>query len=165
MDYQVAIQEYWAAVGVSAQLLPVPATILFADFLERGILDTGDFDIALFALSANPLSPSATAPDWFGCDGVPTPENPNGNNGWGFCDPEFDRLDLESASTVDTTARLELAQEAIRHFYGGHFWHGLYLRPTWYAFNSAVVNPETAKDLGTLSSNYFNKVELWQPAG
>jgi peptide/nickel transport system substrate-binding protein len=165
IDYQVAIQEYWAAVGVNAQLLPVPATILFADFLERGILDTGEFDVALFALSANPLSPSATAPDWFGCDGVPTPENPNGNNGWGFCDAEFDRLDLESAQTVDSAARLELAQEAIRHFYGGQFWHGLYLRPTWYAFNSAAVNVETARDLGTLSSNYFNKVELWQPAG
>lgn len=164
MDYQVAIQEYWTAVGVGSQLFPVPATILFGDFLERGILDTGDFDIALFALSTGPLSPFAGAPDWFGCDGIPTAEEPNGNNGWGSCDPEFDRLDLEVGRTVDPAARLELAGDAIRAFYGMQFWHGLYLRPTWYAVNSNVVNPETVKDVGTLSANYFNKIELWAPA-
>ncbi|MBC8100007.1 MAG: peptide ABC transporter substrate-binding protein [Armatimonadetes bacterium] len=164
IDYQTAIQEYWTAVGVGAQLIPVPATILFADFLERGILDTGDFDVAIFALSSNPLSPSGTAPEWFGCDGTPTAEQPNGNNGWGFCDPEYDRLDLESATTVDPAARLELAQGAIRAFYSGQFWHGLYLRPTWYAIRTDRVDPATARDLGVLSSNYFNKIELWQPA-
>lgn len=164
-DYQVAIQEYWSAVGIGSQLLPVPATILFADYLERGILDTGDFDVALFALSASPLSPFADAPDWFGCGGIPTPEEPNGNNGWGSCSPEFDELDLQVGKTVDPAERLALANEAVREFVGEHFWEGLYLRPTWYAINTTVVDPATAKDVGTLSSNYFNKIEYWAPAG
>lgn len=164
MDYQVAIQQYWSEVGVGSQLFPVPAGILFADYLERGILDTGDFDVALFALSTGPLSPFADAPDWFGCNGIPTPEQPNGNNGWGSCSEEFDRLDLEVGRTVDPDARLELAQEAIRQFRDMNFWHGLYLRPTWYAVNSNNVDPATTQDVGTLSSNYFNKIELWQPA-
>jgi len=163
-DYQVAIQQYWSEVGVGSQLFPVPAGVLFADYLERGILDTGDFDAAIFALSSGPLSPFADVPDWFGCDGIPTPENPNGNNGWGSCSEEFDRLDLEVGRTVDPAKRIELAHEAIRQFRDMNFWHGLYLRPTWYAFNSAVVDPTTVQDLGTLSSNYFNKVEFWQPA-
>lgn len=163
-DYQVAIQQYWADIGVRAQLFPVPATILFAGYLERGILSSGDFDIAIFALSASALSPFADAPEWFGCDGTPTPEKPNGNNGWGWCDPEYDRLDLEVGTTVDQTQRLALAQEAIRHFYDGQFWHGLYLRPTWYAINASAVDPSTARDVGTLSSNYFNKIEYWKPA-
>ncbi|NJL56801.1 hypothetical protein HC928_17860 [bacterium] len=47
---------------------------------------------------------------------------------------------------------------------GGH-WHGLYLRATWYAFDTTVVDTSTVTDLGTLSSNYFNKIEFWQPAG
>jgi peptide/nickel transport system substrate-binding protein len=162
-DYQVAIQQYLSDVGVASQLLPVPATILFADYLERGILDTGDFDLAIFALSASPLSPFADAPDWFGCGGIPTPEEPNGNNGWGSCSPEFDALDLEVGKTVDPAARLELAQQAIAEFVDEQFWHGLYLRPTWYAINTAVVDPATAKDVGTLSSNYFNKIEYWKP--
>ena len=164
MDYQVAIQQYLSAVGIRTQLLPVPATILFADYLERGILDTGDFDLALFALSSGPLSPAAGAPEWFGCDGVPTPEDTNGNNGWGSCDPEFDRLDLEVSRTVDPEARLELAGEAIRRFYDMNFWVGLYLRPTWYAVNTNVVAAGTAFKVGTLSNNYFSMIETWGAA-
>jgi peptide/nickel transport system substrate-binding protein len=166
IDYQVVIQEYLNEVGVGTQLLPVPANLLFGSFVERGILNTGDFDLAIFALSSNPLSPFADAPSWFGCDGVPTAEDPNGNNGWGSCDPEFDRLDLLVGATVDPDERLGYAQEAQRAFFNMGHWHGLYLRPTWYAINSAVVQiDENVKNVGTLSGNYFNRVEYWQPAG
>mgnify|MGYP005841325279 CR=1 FL=1 len=164
MDYQVVIQEYLNEIGVGTQLLPVPANILFADFTQRGILDTGDFDLAIFALSAGPLTPYADAPDWFGCDGVPTPENPNGNNGWGFCDPRYDELDLLVGKTVDPVERKKYSDEAITRFYEGQFWHGLYLRQTWYAIDTTTIDPATAKDVGTLSSNYFNKIEFWKPA-
>jgi peptide/nickel transport system substrate-binding protein len=166
MDYQLLIQGYLNEVGVGTQLLPVPATILFADYLERGILDTGDFDLAIFALSTNALSPFADAPDWFGCDGVPSAEDPNGNNGWAFCSEEFDRLDIEVGQTVDVDARLDLAHQAQVEFYNGQFWHGLYLRPTWYAFNTTrIQDTEEVRNMGTLSSNYFNRIEVWQPAG
>jgi len=164
-NYQVAIAEYLTAVGIGSQLIPVPSGILFGDYLERGILDTGDFDLAIFALSTGALSPFSDAPDWFGCEGIPTPENPNGNNGWGSCSPEFDELDLQVGSTVDPEERLALAHEAIREFVDEQFWHGLYLRQTWYAINTDVVDPATAKNVGTLSNNYFNHIEFWKPVG
>ncbi|MBI5668628.1 MAG: peptide ABC transporter substrate-binding protein [Chloroflexi bacterium] len=165
MDYQVVIQEYLNEVGVGTQLLPVPSNILFASFNDRGILDTGDFDLALFALSSNPLSPAFSAPDWFGCGNTPSAEKPTGKNGWGSCSEEFDRLDLEVSSTVDPEKRLELAHQAQKAFFDMGFWHGLYLRPTWYAINSTVVNvDEAVKSPGTLSANYFNNIEFWQPA-
>lgn len=166
IDYQVVIQEYLTAVGVGTQLLPVPSNILFGDFKDRGILSTGDFDLAIFALSTNPLSPAFDAPDWFGCDGVPSADNPAGSNGWGSCDPAFDALDLEILKTVDPAERLTMAQEAQQLFFNMGFWQGLYLRPTWYAINTGTVAvDDTVKSMGTLSSNFFQKVELWQPAG
>ncbi len=166
IDYQLLIQGYLNEVGISTQLLPVPATILFAGFLERGILTTGDFDMAIFALSSNPLSPFADAPTWFGCDNIPSAEDPNGNNGWGVCSPEFDALDLEVGSTLDPAERLAKAQEAQEALFGQQFWHGLYLRPTWYAINTARVTvDDNVRNVGTLSGNYFNQIELWQPAG
>lgn len=164
MDYQVVVQEYLNEVGVATQLLPVPSNILFAEFKERGILSTGDFDLAIFALSTSPLSPAADAPSWFGCEGIPSADDPNGNNGWGFCDPEYDSLDLQVLETVDPEERLALAHDAIRHFYEGQFWHGLYLRPTWYAARTDRLDTSTMQDLGVLSGNWFNKVEFWQPA-
>jgi peptide/nickel transport system substrate-binding protein len=165
IDYQTVIQEYLNKVGVGTQLLPVPSNILFADFSQRGILDTGDFDLAIFALSTNPLSPAFDAPTWFGCDGVPTAANPSGNNGWGSCDPEFDRLDLQILSTVDPAKRLDLAHQAQQHFFDMGFWQGLYLRPEWYAIDSTAVKvDDTVMAMGTLSANYFENIEKWQPA-
>jgi peptide/nickel transport system substrate-binding protein len=163
MDYQIFVQEYLADVGVEVQLFPIQATYLFDTFLNRGILNTGEFDLAIFALSSGPLSPFYNAPDWYGCGGIPSPENPDGNNGWGSCDPEFDALDAQVGETVDPVERLELAHEAQRHFFDMQFWHGLYLRPVWYAVNASVVDVASMQDLGTLSSNYFNKIEYWQP--
>lgn len=164
-DYQVFIQDYLSEVGVATQLLPVPSGTLFAVFNQRGILSTGDFDLALFALSTDPLSPFADAEVWIECAGIPTPDNPSGRNGWGFCSPEFDELDAQVGVTVDPVERLELAHQAQVEFFEGRFWHGLYLRPTWYAFNTGVIDTSTVQDLGTLSGNYFFKIEDWQPAG
>lgn len=164
-DYQVFIQEYLAEVGIGTQIFSVPATIMFAPYAERGITRSGTFDLALFALSTGPLSPFANVNTWFGCGQTPSPENMGqGNNGWGFCDPEFDRLDLLVGETVDPEERLEFAWEAQRRLFEGRFWHGLYLRPTWYAVNGAEWDVSTMFDMGTLSSNYFNKVEFWEPA-
>lgn len=165
MDYQVVIQEYLNAVGVGTQLLPVPSNILFASYVDRGILSTGDFDLAIFALSSNALSPAFAAPDWFGCEGIPNPERPTGNNGWGSCSEDFDTLDLAVSSAVDPAERTELAHQAQKAFFDMGFWHGLYMRPTWYAVSTAVVNvDEAVKSPGTLASNYFNNIEFWQPA-
>jgi peptide/nickel transport system substrate-binding protein len=164
-NYQVFIADYLGEVGISVQLLPIPSGILFDTFVNRGVLSTGDFDLALFALSTDPLSPFADAPTWLGCSGLPTAENPSGRNGWGACSPEFDELDLQVGTTVDPEERMQLAHQAQVELFGDEqFWHGLYLRPTWYAVQSEVFDPNTMQDLGTLSSNWFNKVEFWQPA-
>jgi len=163
MDYQVFIQEYLAAVGVNVQLFPIPAGLLFDTFANRGILNTGDFDLAIFALSTSPLSPAYSAPDWYGCDGIPSVDNPAGNNGWGSCDPEFDRLDLLVSETVDPAERLALAQQAQLAFFNMQFWHGLYLRPTWYAVDASAVDVASISNLGTLAANWFNQIESWQP--
>ncbi|MDZ4767009.1 MAG: peptide ABC transporter substrate-binding protein [Chloroflexota bacterium] len=164
MDYQVVIQEQLAAVGIGTQLYPIPSTLLFADYLERGILDTGDFDLAIFALSANPLSPySGDTLEWFGCDGIPTPEDAAGSNGWGFCNPRFDELNSMIAVETDTATRAELTAEQYQLFFEGAFWHGLYLRPTWYAVQ-AGWDMGPAREVGTLSANYFNNIEFWAPA-
>lgn len=166
MDYQVVIQEYLNEVGIGTQLLPVPATILFAEFKDRGILSTGDFDLAIFALSTDPLGPAFDAAEWFGCRGIPTAENPSaGSNGWGSCDPEFDALDLQILSTVDPEERLALSHDAQHHFFNMGMWHGLYLRPTWYAVDGTTVAvDDSMKHLGTLASNWFNNIEHWKPA-
>lgn len=164
MDFQVLIQEYLNAVGIGTQLLPVPASIMFDTFANRGITGSRSFDLALFARSADPLSPNVSA-STFGCAGIASVETPDGNNSVGYCDEEYDRLARLIESTVDPTERKALVDAAVTRFTEAYFWHGLYLRSTWYAMNSARFDVNSARDrLGSLSSNYFNQIEYWQPA-
>jgi len=151
-----------AAIGVNMQFFGVPGgTVLFASYEERGIISTGDFDMTLFALSFDPLSPNIT-PEWFTCDAIRVP---GGSNGYGFCNPEFDALIPQIATTVDATARAELYHQGARLLSEGQFWHGLFPRNTFYAVNSAKFNPDSMVDMGVLTGNYFNRVEFWTPAG
>jgi peptide/nickel transport system substrate-binding protein len=165
MDYQVLIQEYLSAVGIGTQLLPVPATIMFDTYSNRGITGHRDYDLALYAFSNDPLSPYVPA-DTFTCSGIASPENLNGGNSSGWCDEEFDELNTLVGSTVDPAEREGYYHDAARRFQDAYFWHGLYVRDTWYAVNSERFDAASIEpNLGTLSSNYFNKIELFQPVG
>ncbi len=161
IDYQLLIQEYLNTVGVSTQLLPVQAGPLFAPFNQRGILFTYDYDMAIFGLTAQPLSPNTSGS--FACNQVASAENPSGGNNIGYCDPEFDRLDALVNSTVDAAQRLEYHHEQEKVFNDALFYIGLYVRKTNYALNSDKWNVETFQGGGTLSGNYFEHAELWTP--
>ncbi|MCU0480486.1 MAG: ABC transporter substrate-binding protein [Anaerolineae bacterium] len=161
LDFLTLMQADLAAIGVTMQFFGVPGgTVLFASYEERGIISTGDFDMTLFALSFDPLSPNIT-PEWFTCDAIRVP---GGSNGYGFCNPDFDALIPQIATTVDATARAELYHSAARLLSEGQFWHGLFPRNTFYAVNSAKFNPDSMVDMGVLTGNYFNRVEYWTPA-
>jgi peptide/nickel transport system substrate-binding protein len=111
-DVQIAVQAYWASVGVVARTFVVSGgTVFFASFQQRGILATGEYDAAMYALSNDPTSPNGS-PQNFHCDGIPTPEDPGGSNYTRFCNPEYDRLDNLVAITTDAAQRQEYAYEA-----------------------------------------------------
>ncbi len=165
MDYQVLIQEYLSAVGIGTQLFPVPPGVLFDSYSNRGIVNSRDFDLALYALSSSPLSPNTDPPSFY-CSGIASAENPDGQNTTGFCNEEYERLDGLVQSTLDPEERMGYAHDAIRIWTENTHWLGLYLRVTWYSVNSDRFDPASIEpNVGVLSDNYFTKVEFWQPAG
>jgi peptide/nickel transport system substrate-binding protein len=162
LDFLTLIQADLKEIGVTLQFFGLPgATVFFAPFEQRGIVPTGDFDIALFTLSFNPLSPNLGL-YWLGCDYI---RRPGGGNGYGFCNPEFDALVEPIATTVDPQARRALYHRATRLIHEAYFWHGLYPRNTFYAVNSAKFSPDSMTDMGVLAGNYFQRIEYWTPAG
>jgi ABC-type transport system substrate-binding protein len=164
-DIQTVIQSQLAQVGIVTQLFVVNGpTVLFASFSTRGILNTGNYDLAMYALSNSPLSPNGS-PDNFHCRGIPSQENPEGRNGTWFCDEEHDRLDNLVAITLDPNERLELGYGRDPLFYAAAVWHSIRPRPTSYAVRSDRVDFASAEgNVGTLSGNYFQSIETWQPA-
>ncbi|MGB7341122.1 MAG: ABC transporter substrate-binding protein [Phototrophicaceae bacterium] len=164
-NYQLVIQEYLAAVGIGTDIQIIPATTLFAAYGDRGTLTTYEWDLAIFANSADPLTPLGDA-DSYQCSGIPSDENPGGFNPWQFCDPEYDAADSLIAATLPGPDRDVLIAEAVTRHFEGYFWHGLRLRATWFAVNTNVVTVESVQDnVGTLASNWFNQIENWEAAG
>jgi peptide/nickel transport system substrate-binding protein len=161
MDYQVLIQEYLNAVGISTQLFPVPATILFDTYSNRGIVNSYDYDLALFA-STQSLTPISQ--DAFSCDQKASPENPAGAGNVGYCNPEWDELDALINTTVDEEERLAYHHDMERLFNSELFWIGLFIRTTNYALNTDRFNLESFQGGGTYSINYFRRSEFWLPA-
>lgn len=158
-DYQLLIQSYLNEVGIGTQLLPVPSTILFASFNERGIISTGDFDLTQFALSYEGRNPNVST-FWFACDAILTPD---GGNGYGFCSPRWDELheDLIPFET-DPELRAEYVEEAVRLMDEAVFWVGLFPRTTQYAVRADRFDAESMVGMG-VNLNYFNQVENWVP--
>lgn len=163
-NYQLVIGEALSCVGIGVDIQIIPATTLFASFADRGTLTTYEWDLALFANSADPLTPTSDADSYY-CSGIPSDENPDGFNPWQFCNPRYDEVDQQIRSTLPGPERDELIAEAVRLKFEGHFWHGLRLRNTWFAVNSAVVDPESVRNnVGTLAANWFTGIENWVPA-
>jgi len=161
-NYLTYIADYLGDVGVCVQQFPMNSTALFDSYLARGVFATGSFDIALFGLTGNPLSPYSSSKTWFWCEGIPTPENPNGKNGTQFCDPEWESLMDQIGVTVDPVARLELAQQLAVRFFLGYHWHALYGSPTTYAVYTDAIDPATM-DFGIVGSFGFHFIENFRP--
>jgi peptide/nickel transport system substrate-binding protein len=162
-DMMTVMQAQLAQVGIATQTFVVNGpTILFAPRNDRGVLYTGEYDLAMYALSNLPLSPNGS-PDNFQCSGIPSAENPEGRNNMWFCNPEYDAAEDEVATTLDADARLEAVYRATELMAANVSWGGVRPRDQWYAVRSDRFDPATMEDMGTLSGNYFNRVEYWQP--
>lgn len=163
-NYQLVIQEALNCVGIGTDIQIIPATTLFASYADRGTLTNFEFELAIFANSADALAPT-TDRDAYTCEGIPSDENPDGFNGWQFCNPEYDEIDSQIATTLPGPERDELIAQAVQLKWEGFFWHGLRLRNTWFAVNTNVVDVASAQTgVGTLEDNWWNQIEEWQPA-
>jgi peptide/nickel transport system substrate-binding protein len=162
-NYQVFIQDFLAQVGIGVDIQIIPATRLFATYSDQGTLTNYEWDLAIFANSANALTP--TSFDDYKCDGIPSDDNPDGFNPWQFCNPRYDEVDALISTTLPGAERDELTAEAVRLHFEGYFWHGLRLRSTWFAVNTSVMDRASVELFaGSLESNWFNQIENWDQA-
>lgn len=165
IDYQLAIQANLQAVGIGTQLFQVPGpSVLFATLTNRGILASGDYDLAIYANANDPISPNIN-PSTVGTVGIPSPEAPGGSNYSGVSIPRVDELiDLIRVNT-DPVSRLEQKHEAVRLLNDEVYWAGILPRVTRFAVNGTLFDASTLQDNGTLAANWFQRIEFWQPAG
>lgn len=164
IDYQTAIAADLAKVGVGTQLFQVPGpAVLFASLTNRGIMASGDYDMAIYANSYDPISPNVS-PDTFTCAGLPSPENPGGSNFSHWCNPDADKLADQIKVNLDPASRLDQKHQHVQLMTDATFWAGLYQRVWWVAVAGDRFDAESFKGtFGTLASNWLQKAEMWKP--
>lgn len=163
-NYQLVIQEYLAEVGIGVDLQIVPAGTMFAGYTDRGTLTTYEWEMTIFFAESPSLSPGIN-PSSYTCGNEPSADNPTGFNVWQFCNPRWEEVNSLIQETFPGPERDALIAEAVTLRHEGYFWHGLRVRATWYAINTANVNVDGIQEgLGTQAFNWFHNIEYWQPA-
>ncbi len=100
----------WQAIGVSVTVKTYPATKVFADFTQQGLLATGQFDIAVLAFVGS-ADPDFTF-DIYHSSAIPSKVNPGGTNYGHIDDPHLDAVLQTERGTLDFTARVTALKQA-----------------------------------------------------
>ncbi|MEJ7757317.1 MAG: peptide ABC transporter substrate-binding protein [Nocardioidaceae bacterium] len=113
--YQQIIQQNLQEVGIEMDIENAPSNIIFGGFQDGGLLATGNYD-TMMSRDGNYVDPA----EWmasFTCDSIPSEQQPVGETYGHYCNPEFDALAQQAASTLDQQERAELYQQMAQMFH------------------------------------------------
>jgi peptide/nickel transport system substrate-binding protein len=100
-DEQI-VQADWGKLGVKVKIVNYPASTYFGQIVPGGKADAMEFE------ELNLPAPGLYLPNIFECDKAP----PNGQNYTHFCSTQVDSLLKKALTTVDTSKRIALYQQA-----------------------------------------------------
>jgi peptide/nickel transport system substrate-binding protein len=111
-DFQAVIKDWWTELGVDVELKNIDASVFFGG--DAGSPDTFQkfyADVQMFANNFDGTDPEPYLAQYL-CSKIPGPENQwQGENINRFCDPAYDAMVAELATTADMTKRSELAKK------------------------------------------------------
>ncbi|MGI8985673.1 MAG: peptide ABC transporter substrate-binding protein [Nocardioidaceae bacterium] len=113
--YQQIIQQNLEEVGIEMNIENVPSNIIFGGYEEGGLLATGSYD-TMMSRDGNYVDPASWMAS-FTCDSIPNEQQTVGETYGHYCNPEFDELAQQAASTLDQQERTELYSQMAQMFH------------------------------------------------
>ncbi len=111
-DFQALIKGWWNEIGVEVELKNIDASVFFGG--DAGSPDTFQkfyADVEMYANNFDGTDPEPYLAQYL-CNKIPGPDNQwQGENINRFCDPAYDALVAELATTADMAKRGELAKK------------------------------------------------------
>ena len=109
---QALIKQMWASIGVETELRNISADVFFGgDVANNDNIWKFYADVEMFTNTFDGTDPEGYMAGWT-CDQIPGPENQWGlNNMQRWCNPAYDALVAEMASTADLDARGALGRQ------------------------------------------------------
>ncbi len=109
-DFQALVKGWWTELGVEVELKNIDASVFFGG--DAGSPDTFQkfyADVEMYANNFDGTDPEPYLAQYL-CDKIPGPDNQwQGENINRFCDPAYDTLVAELATTADLAKRGEIA--------------------------------------------------------
>jgi len=156
VDNVLAIQSDLKKIGIDIKPNHLPAGTFFGGYSDGADMPLGKYDMAVYTTG---FYPDPDSHDQFGCDYIPTKDNPSGQNNYHLCDPKFDELFQANLVTADPAAR-KVALDAVQQYmYDNVLVVPLYARANIYAYSSKLVFPPSggyAAGGGSQDSEYFD---------
>ena len=111
-DFQALIKQWWAEIGIAAELRNISADIFFGgDPASPDTFQKFYADVEMYANTFNGTDPQSYLGNAL-CDKAPRPETQwQGENISRFCSEEYDALHTELTKTAGTEARAEIAKK------------------------------------------------------
>lgn len=111
-DFQAVIKDWWTELGVDVELKNIDASVFFGG--DAGSPDTFQkfyADVEMYANNFDGTDPEPYLAQYL-CSKIPGPDNQwQGENINRFCDPAYDALVAELATTADMAKRAEIAKK------------------------------------------------------
>lgn len=136
-DVQAVVQQMWAEVGIGAELVNHSSDIYWNSYGDGGPQALGEYEIAEYSSSGSFPDPEASS-NWL-CEQIPSPDNPEGANWQGYCNPALDELLIQQATTVDTQARIELYYQIAQIMHDEVIWLGMWQDPDLWSISSRLT--------------------------
>ena len=134
-DVQAVVQQMWAAVGIQAELVNY-GDDYFNSYADGGPQPTGQYDIAVYSNAGSFPDPEASF-NWL-CSEIVGPDNPEGGNWQGYCNPALDELFNKQAVTTDPEARKQLYYQIGKIMYDDVVWLGLWKDPDLWSVSTRL---------------------------
>jgi peptide/nickel transport system substrate-binding protein len=141
IDNVLAIQSDLKKVGIDIKPNHLPAGTFFAGYADGGDMPLGKFDMAIYTTG---FYPDPDSHDQFGCDYIPTKDNPAGQNQYHLCDPKFDALFAANLATADPAGRKKALDAVQQYMYDNVLVVPLYARANVYAYSDKIVFPPSS---------------------
>jgi peptide/nickel transport system substrate-binding protein len=137
-NVQTLVQQNLKDVGIEFIPDNKPSDTLFGLYADNGPLATGDYEMGGFTTSfVNGGDPDPT--DYFRLGGIPTKDQPNGNNWYRLEDAEIDKLSQEQAKLPDLAARTEIIKKMQKIMYDEAYVIPMYARLNVDAANKRIT--------------------------
>jgi peptide/nickel transport system substrate-binding protein len=111
-DFQALIKQWWSEIGIDAELRNLSASVFFGG--DPGSPDTFQkfyADVQMYANTFNGTDPQSYLGNML-CDKAPRPETQwQGENISRWCDPAYDALHAQLATTAGIEARAEIGRK------------------------------------------------------